>query len=177
MNKLYAILIATLFIGTAGAAIYTIINPVAHIEFAKSPETINGSTVMTLINCGNGYAIDCQFGMIDGDTLVREMYHRNMNVEQYDGAVVFGIECEQGIDDNMDGTIRDFKNITYTDPTGTTHECNVPSCIEWTADGVTITPPAPIYGYVFDVGEYTNLRIVFDPTAFGNYTLSAQVIA
>ena len=177
MNKLYRLMILLLLVGVASAAVYVTTNPEARLFFSRDSPGPEVLPVTSVIRCGEGWSNSCDIGVMDGNVIDKQMYHKNTQAENVSGVVYIEIECAEGLVDDVDG-IMDFKTITFTDPYGTVIECNNDTYIErLSANHIKITPTD--FPYVFECGVlvFTNVNIEFIDYAYGNYVLTAYVDA
>jgi len=182
MKQLYTILALIAMIGIAAGAVYVITQSEATLDFTIDSQAPETRQVRSMFQCGEGWSNSCSIGSVPERIVDRQMRHENTNESTFEGIVYIDIECEEGMMTSMD-KMRDFVYIEFTDPHGIVYQCNDLACIE-IADGaintnlIRITPTNNTFSFdpMFDP-YYTNIKIGFVPTAYGDYRITAYVDA
>lgn len=178
MNKQYKLVILLVIVGMASAAVYVAVNPEAWLSFTRPEPTPDPSdpAVLTLIECGAGFASACGMGEMTTNVLDRDIMHENTAEIPYNGVVYFNISCSEGLYLAPNGGIYDFNAITFIDPYGNSFACNNGGCIEQIdTNTIRITPTTDVFSFAHDVITFTNLNISFRDNAYGDYVLAAYV--
>ncbi len=178
MKNLYKLMILLVMVSMASAAVYVATNPEAILTFTRPEPTPSPGdpTVMTLIECGAGFASNCDMGEMTTNVLDRQVMHQNTHTTAYDGIVYFNITNSEGMYLAPNGGIYDFNAITFIDPYGNSFDCNNGGCIERIdTNTIRITPTADVFSFDYGVTTFTNINIVFRDNAYGEYVLTAYV--
>ena len=176
MNRITKLLlILMLWVSVVAGAVYVTTNPEACLYFSRDSPGPDVIPVVSMVECGEGWSNSCGWGVMTGNLLETQIYHRNTRAETVVGIVCIEIECEEGLVNKTDG-IKDFVSILFTDPHGTAYNCNTNAHIERISDNrITIIPTTNPFDFVYGNIVYSNIAIEFIDYAYGNYTLTVWV--
>lgn len=185
-TSIVKVMIVLLLAGAASAAVYTMANEEGRILFGLTPEEPAATPVTTLIG-GDGAVLNIHdFGVLDAENGTQEftIIQRNAGDADYTSTVYFMITCDEGLVDGYRDSIdmpatrglEDFVSINYTDFNDISHECNTVWAMERISTAtVKVTPPMEEFTFVPGYVHYTQLDVVFNPLAHGNYTIEVHV--
>jgi len=174
MNKMKLISLLLLFlIGTASAALYVTTNYMAHLYFERNMPGPEPMSVQTLIECGDGYTNKCYMGaMGDNNTLYKKAMHTNMEESTVTGIVLMELECDEVFTLNIDEI--EYVNITY--PFDVNINCTDGSCITRVSDTKILIKMTDVpRNFYAGSSVYSDIKIGFDPMAYGSYVLTVYV--
>jgi hypothetical protein len=181
MKQLYTILALIAMIGTAAAAVYVITQSEATLDFTIDSQAPDTRPVISMFECEGGWSNSCSIGSVPERIVDKQIRHENTQAGMFEGVVYINIECEEGMMTSM-GKMKDFVFIEFTDPYGDVYQCNDLACIEIENSAINtnlikITPTNNTYSFDPMFDAYTNIRIGFVPTAYGDYRITAYVEA
>ena len=180
-------MVVLLLAGVASAAVYTMVNEEGRILFGLTPDEPAGTPVTTLVGDGGALLNTHDFGVLDAANGTQEftIIQRNAGDMDYTSTVYFVITCDEGLVDGYPYSagmppirgVEDFVSINYTDFNGVSHECNTVWAMDRMSDTtVEVTPSMEAFTFVPGYVHYTQLDVVFNPRAHGNYTIEVHVV-